>query len=221
MFTFGADYEMSFDEDGSVSSINADFDTAKGLKAAKAIKKIMDDECWSNDMAAPTPDNKFIGCIAGTWDIAAYKEALGDDYGCAVMPTVTIDGETKNLGAFLGGKLFGVNPNVSGNDTDRLSAAHLLAQFLSNEECQLERFEHAAIVPCNLNAAKNSKVTSNENAKVLVEHAKYAHEQTSVPGDFWSAPATLTTAIGDGTASSDDQLQEAIRVFNASIKASK
>lgn len=221
MFTFGADYEMSFDEDGSVSSINANFDGDAGLKAAKAIKKIMDHECWTNEMAAPTPDNKFIGCIAGTWDIAAYKEALGDDYGCAVMPTVTIDGETKNLGAFLGGKLFGVNPNVSGSDTDRLAAAHLLAQFLSNEDCQLARFEHATIVPCNLKAAKNSKVTSNENAKVLVEHAKYAHEQTSVPNDFWSAPATLTTVIGDGTASSDAQLLEAIKVFNNSVKASK
>lgn len=221
MFTFGADYSMSFDEDGSVSKIEANFDGDAGLKAAKAIQTIMTSPYWTNDMGAPTPQNSFIGCIAGTWDISSYKESLGDDYACAVMPTITIDGETKHLGAFLGGKLLGVNPNVSGSDTDRLSAAHLLAQFLSNEECQLERFEHAGIAPCNNNAAKNSKVTSDANVKVLIEHATYAHEQTAVPNDFWTAPATLTSGIADKSISTAEELAAAVKAFNDSVKASK
>lgn len=221
MFTFGADYEMSFDEDGSIKSISADFDGEKGLKAAKAIKMIMENKAWSNEMAAPTPDNKLLGCIAGTWDIKTYKDALDENYACAPMPTVTIDGETKHLGAFLGGKLFGVNPARAGQDTTRLKAAHELAKFLSDKECQLKRFDHASIAPCNKAAAAEQKVLDNENVKVLIQHAEYAHAQTAVPDQFWTAPVTLTTAFADGTIKTDAQIQEAVKQFNDSVKGAK
>ena len=221
MFTFGADYTMSFDEDGSIKEISADFDGDKGVKAAKAIKQIMDHPAWSNDMAAPTPDNKFIGCIAGTWDIAAYRNELDENYACAPMPTITIDGETKNLGAFLGGKLLGVNPSRAGKDTIRLKAAHELAKFLSDKECQLKRFDHASIAPCNKAAAAEERVINNENVKCLVEQAKFAHAQTAVPDQFWNAPATLTTAFADGTVSTDAQIKEAVKSFNDSVKGAK
>ncbi len=221
MFTFGADYSMSFDEDGSVQNITANFDGEKGVKAAKAIKQIMDHPSWSNEMNAPTPANKFIGCIAGTWDIAAYKKELGDNYACAPMPTITVDGETKNLGAFLGGKLLGVNPGRAGEDTTRLKAAHELAKFLSDKECQLERFDHASIAPCNKAAAAEQRVVDNENVKCLVEQAKNAHAQTAVPDQFWNAPATLTTAFADGTIKTDADLLAAVKAFNDSVRGAQ
>ena len=218
MFTFGADYSMSFDADGSIKSIEANFDGDAGVKAAKAIKMIMEHPSWSNDMAAPTVDNKFIGCIAGTWDISTYKTALGDNYACAPMPTVTIDGETKNLGAFLGGKLFGVNPSRAGSDTVRLKAAHELAKFLSDKACQLKRFDAQNVAPCNKEAAAESRVVNDENVKCLVEQAAFAHAQTAVPDQFWNAPATLTTAFADGTITTDEQLLAAVKSFNTSVK---
>ncbi|MDE6584367.1 MAG: extracellular solute-binding protein [Anaeroplasmataceae bacterium] len=218
MFTFGADYTMSFDDDGSVKNIEATFDGDAGVKAAKAIKMIMEHPSWSNDMAAPTVDNKFIGCIAGTWDISTYKTALGDNYACAPMPTVTIDGETKNLGAFLGGKLFGVNPSRAGSDTVRLKAAHELAKFLSGKECQLKRFDAQNVAPCNKEAAAESRVVNDVNVKCLVEQAAFAHAQTAVPDQFWNAPATLTTAFADGTITTDAQLLAAVQSFNTSVK---
>lgn len=221
MFTFGADYAMSFDEDGSIKEIQADFDSVKGEKAAKAIRKIMEDPAWSNDMAAPTLDNKFIGCIAGTWDIAAYRAELDENYACAPMPTVTIDGETAHLGAFLGGKLFGVNPSRSGKDTTRLKAAHELAKFLSDKECQLKRFDHAKIAPCNKAAAAEQKVIDDENVKCLVEQAAFAHAQTAVPDQFWNAPATLTTAIANKEMLTDEQVKAHVKIFNDSVKSAK
>ena len=221
MFTFGADYSMSFDEDGSIKNIEANFDGELGVKAAKAIKQIMSDPAWSNDMAAPTPDNKFIGCIAGTWDIATYRSTLDENYACAPMPTITIDGETKHLGAFLGGKLLGVNPARAGQDTTRLKAAHELAKFLSDKECQLKRFDHASIAPCNKAAAAEKKVVEDENVKCLVEQAAFAHAQTAVPDQFWTAPATLTTAFADGTVTTDAQIKDAVKAFNDSVKGAK
>ncbi|MCM1130336.1 MAG: extracellular solute-binding protein [Roseburia sp.] len=223
LFTFGADYKMTFDEDGAVHSVTADFDGEKGLKAAKALVTIMTNPCWQNAMEAPTPTNGLIGCIAGTWDIATYKEALGDNYACAPMPTITIDGETKNLGAFLGGKLFGINPQRAQGNAERLAAAHELAKFLSDKECQLKRFDKGGIAPCNLEAAAESRVLADANVKCLVEQAKFAHAQTAVPANFWSAPNTFTASIkaGDVTLDNLEGLQTAITQLNDSVKASK
>lgn len=220
LFTYGADYKMVFDEDGAITSVSADFDGEAGQKAIKAMYQIMQSPAWQNEMAAPTPTNNLVACIAGTWDIAAYKEALGDNYGCAVMPTVTVDGDTKHLGAFLGGKLLGVNPQVSQGDNDRLVAAHELAKYLSGEESQLARFEENGIAPCNKAAAANSKVTSDPNVQALVAQQEFAHAQTAVPANFWTAPNTLYTAMQDGSFTLEEIATYA-KTLNDSIKASQ
>ncbi|MCH5180662.1 MAG: extracellular solute-binding protein [Erysipelotrichales bacterium] len=218
MFTFGADYQMTFDEDGAVTNVTADFNTEKGLKAAKAIQKIVKHPAWQNAMEAPTPTNNLVACIAGTWDIAAYKEKLGNNYGAAVMPTVTIDGDTQHLGAFLGGKLFGINPQRAGKDTDRIVAAHELAKFLSGKEAQLKRFDTNGIAPCNVDAAKEERVTSDPNVEVLIKQAEFAHAQTAVPGNFWTAPSTLVGSLVDGTITTEEQLAGAVATFNDNVK---
>ena len=220
MFTYGADYNMSFDADGNITNVEADFDGEKGIKAAKAIYKIVKHEAWQDAMEAPNATNGLIACIAGTWDVAAYKEALGDNYACAVMPTVTIDGDTKNLGAFLGGKLFGVNPQRA--DADRLVAAHELAKFLSGKTAQLARFDNAGTAPCHVEAAAEERVQNDQNVAVLAAHGSYAHAQTAVPGNFWSAPATLVeTLLSESFTGTDAEFATACKTMNDAIIASR
>lgn len=219
LFTFGADYKVTYTEDGDLNSITADFNTDKGVKAAKAIYKVLNSPVWQDAMEAPTPTNNLVACFAGTWDIAAYKEALGENYACAPMPTVTIDGETKHLGAFLGGKLLGVNPQRSNGNKDqaRLVAAHQLAVFLSGKECQLKRFDNQGVAPCNKAAAAEQRVQNSENVKVLIEQAKFAHAQTAVPAGIWTAPTVLVEGMLDGTIT-EDGIEAACATLNESIK---
>ena len=138
------------------------------------------------------------------------------------MPTVTVDGETKNLGAFLGGKLFGVNPLRSAGDEDRLVAAHELAMFLSGKDAQLARFENAGVAPCHYEAANSEQVKANENIAVLASHGSYAHAQTAVPGEFWNAPTTLVATLkSDKFGATDAEFAAICKTFNDSVKASK
>ncbi|MDE7105755.1 MAG: extracellular solute-binding protein, partial [Anaeroplasmataceae bacterium] len=201
MFTFGADYSIEFDRDGKIAGVQADFNTSKGLKGAKAIVKIMSSPAWTNDMVVPTDTNKIAGCMAGTWDIAAYKDALGNNYACAPMPTVTIDGETKNLGAFVGGKLLGVNPLRAQNDVKRLTAAHELAMFLAGEECQTKRYNELSWGPCNVDSLKkiDEKPEPDLNMVTLNEQLVFGHAQTSTPSNLWEAAGKLVAGIKDGT----------------------
>ncbi len=113
LFTWGADYQITLSDEGTLTKIDGDFDSEKGIKAAKAILKIMRDANWQDSQAAPTAENGLVACVDGGWNASAYKAALGDNFGCAKMPTVTIDGETKTLSSFLGYKLYGVTHFVA------------------------------------------------------------------------------------------------------------
>lgn len=216
LFTFGADYATEYDEDGNVTKITADFNGPAGLKAAQAIMKIMSHPAWENGDGVPDAESQVKATIGGTWNISAFKEHYGENYGCAVMPTVTVDGETKNLGCFVGGKFLGVNPQVSSGDTDRLVAAHELAMFLAGEEAQTARYETFGIGPCHSEAKKNPAMENDPNILVLNQQALFGHPQDAVPAAFWTAPQTFIGGIKDGTITAEN-LQEALNTLNQSI----
>ena len=216
MFTFGADFNITFTEDGNIASVAADFNGEKGLKAAKAILEIVTHPAFVNTADVPTASNELAATIGGTWNIGAIKEFYGENYACAVMPTVTVDGETKNLGAFLGGKLLGVNPQRAAGDAERLQAAHELAKFLSGEQAQLKRFNHASIAPCHIKAAASEAVAASPNVAVLSAQGAFAHAQTSVPDGVWSAPNVMVTAMINGECTLEN-LQTYIDAFNNTV----
>ena len=237
MFSFGADYSIEFDRDGKIAGVTADFDTAKGLKGVKALVKIMSSPAWTNTMNVPNDTNGIVGCIAGTWDINDYKEGLGENYACAPMPTVTIDGETQHLGAFVGGKLLGVNPLRAQDDVKRLTAAHELAMFLAGEECQNKRYDQLNWGPCHVDCLKRTDIQADPNMITLNEQLVFGHAQTSTPSNLWDAASKLVASIKDGTYSvegkneagtavgsltfTDETLQLAIDTYNTAIKASE
>lgn len=238
MFTFGADYSIEFDRDGKVAGVTADFDTDKGLKGAKALVKIMQSPAYVNDAdSVPSETNGIVGGIAGTWKITDYKKALGENYGCAPMPTITIGEETKNIGAFVGGKLLGVNPLRAQNDVKRLTAAHELAMYLAGEECQNKRYDELSWGPCNVDSLKRSDIQADANMVVLNEQLKFAHAQTSTPTNLWDAATKLVAGIKDGTYSvegktegnssiagltfTDETLKVAIDTYNTAVKSSE
>lgn len=211
LFTFGADYKVTFNNDGGINNIDADFDSEKGVKAAKAILNIVNHPAWTKD----DKDPKLAACIAGTWAINDFKTLFGDNYAANVMPEVTIDGETKNLGCFLGGKLFGVNPQKG--DKEKLLAAHELAKFLAGDTCQEARFDDSKVGPCSVKVSALEKVKNDYNMEVLVRQQAFAHAQTAVPANIWTAPATLVTGMIDKTVTGDN-LVEACKTLNENIK---
>ena len=176
----------------------------------------MQHPAWVNDSGVPSAESDVRATIGGTWDIANFKNRYGENYGCAVMPTVTVDGDTKHLGCFVGGKFLGVNPQVSKGDPDRLVAAHELAMYLSGKEAQTKRYENFGIAPCHSEAKKHPNMANDPNMIVLNEQASFGHPQDAVPAAFWSAPSTFVGGIKDGTVTLDN-IQQAIDTLNNSI----
>jgi sugar ABC transporter substrate-binding protein len=202
LFTWGADYQITLSDEGTLTKIDGDFDSEKGIKAAKAILKIMRDANWQDSQAAPTAENGLVACVDGGWNASAYKAALGDNFGCAKMPTVTIDGETKTLSSFLGYKLYGVNP-LRGNEA-HVELSHMVAKYLASDAVQESRYDTLSIVPTSTAVKALDKVAASPVAAALSAQSAYAHPQGATPGTVWSCTNTFITDIEAGTVTEDN-----------------
>lgn len=97
-----------------------------------------------------------------------------------------------------------------------MAVCHALAQFLTNTETQLARYEAVAWGPSNLTAQQDAAVQADVALSALAEQLAYTIPQGNYPGDYWN----LATALGDdviagtlSTSSSDEDLMTALENF--------
>ena len=216
LHTYGADYNVTFNEDGTTSRITADFNTQKGIDAAKLMIKIMTDPAFEDsNNVAPGINNNQIAVIDGSWNVKNYSDQLGENFGCAKMPTITLDGhEATTIGSMLGYKLMGVNGSIS--DSEKLAAAHNFAKYMTSPEIQEKRFDDLMVAPTATEIASKDKVKNTPSVKALAEQAPFARSQTVVPGGVWTAPETLAKGIKTGTIT-EANLVEAMNNLNTTI----
>lgn len=236
MFTFGARYNVTIDNSGKISSVKADFDGAKGLKAAKAIRDLMKSSPTvvtthqgARDVAPSGEASGFGAIVEGSWNYTNFRDGkknedgtfayvgMGDKLGCAKLPTVTVDGETKNLGSFLGYKLYGVNPQKSSGNADRLALLHTVANFLVSDATQEGRWDELQVAPTSDKVAALTKVASDDHIKAINDQAKFSVGQTIVPNGIWAGMITLADSIKKNLSASDEQLTEFLKAFNNKV----
>lgn len=214
-FFFGTGCDLSYETDdaGNFTSANVDYASDQGLVALKEMIRLSSSSSFVNGSVAGDATN--IGAIVdGTWDASAVKEVLGDNYGCAPLPSFQgSDGKTYPMSGFSGYKLLGVKPQ---EDENKLAVCDALAAYLSSGEVQLERYKAIGWGPSNLEAQQSDEVQADEALSALNEQLLKNKPQGQYPADFW----TLATALGDdvitGTLnekSSDEDLMAALQTF--------
>ena len=223
MFTFGARYNVTLSTDAkSIASVTADFNGANGMKAIKAMQSIVnnaDIDTTKDGQKAPTVANKLGATVDGSWNASTYKEAMGDDYACIKLPSVTVDGETKNIGSFLGYKLYGVNPS-KGSSTTKLAALHKLAYYLVSEEVEKARFNDLTIAPTLKSVKSLQVVQDTPHVKALAAQSEFSVAQTIVPNNIWTdATAPYSELIKDENKNADEtKLQQILDAYNTAVQ---
>lgn len=159
-------------------------------------------------------EGKCDAYFSGTWKAADTMAALGDNYAAAQLPTITINGEQKQLRSFAGSKDIGVNPN-----TKNMKAATALAVFLGSEEAQLAHYEMRKVAPCHPALASNPTIAAD--AAVAAQTATVANTsiaQPSIPemGNYWTPAGNMGSDLGNGTVTHDNA-QEKTDAFQAAI----
>lgn len=160
-----------------------DFNNANGLAAAEAIRAFCNDPAFvtGDDSVLAGGIGDAIACgVSGTWMATAIQEKLGENYGCCKLPTFTCDGKQVQMGSFLGCKIYGVNSQTA-YPVDAME----LAEYLTSEAAQIERYKALNYGPSNVNALADETIASNLALQALSAQSEFAISQM-VLGGFWT-----------------------------------
>ena len=206
--------EWITDDDGNFISVHDTFDSPEGLIAVKGMKKLVDSPFHVSAGGADQFANNAAVLVSGTWDYEAVSKILGDNMGVAELPCFEVDGASYHLGSFNGCKLMGVKPQT---DNLKLAALHQLAQYLTGEKCQMERFEAKSWGPSNLNAQASDAVKANPGLAALIAQNAYSVPQGQIHGSWWD----LAKVIGDDVKAATDEagLQQALDNYYEKISS--
>ncbi len=203
------------DDEGEFIDVTDDFNSDAGLIAVKGMKKLLDSTCYNNSSAAEVFAAAIpsAALVSGTWAYEDIKAVLGDNMGVADLPSFTVDGTSYHLGSFNGCKLMGVKPQA---DAKRGAALHKLAQYLTGEEAQLERFNTLSWGPSNLNAQKSDAVKANPGLVALAAQGAYSVPQGQIHGSWWDIAKLIATNVKAAT--DDAGLQAALDTYTTAME---
>jgi arabinogalactan oligomer/maltooligosaccharide transport system substrate-binding protein len=161
-------------------------------------------------------DGSVNAMFSGSWDAESVKEALGDNFGAAELPSVTIDGNSVQMKAFAGSKAIGVNPNA-----ENPQVAMSLAAFLTSADAQQAHYETRNVVPCN------TELLANITGDAVVTAQNNTYDNTSITqpfvskmGLYWSPAENMGKAIVAGDVTHDnaaDKTEEMNTAMNTDV----
>lgn len=199
-FYFGAGCTLF--GDGTDASAGCDFDSEAGVAATKYMVDLAANPKFTYNQdgscLALFQEGKLGAFCSGSWDAAAVREALGDNFGAVKLPTVNINGKEGQMRSFAGSKAIGVNPNC-----EDAEVAVALASYLGSAECQQIRFETRGIIPTNADV----EVGDDEVAKAQMDEiseASFLQPVLSEMNSFWTPVETMGKEIIQGDVTADN-----------------
>ncbi len=210
-FFFAADCHSnwSMTPDGEYNGIDDDFNSDKGLIAMKGMQKLAQSPCYDSDADTFTDAGAIV---TGIWNAGSAADHFGDNLGATDLPSFEVDGTSYHLGSYTGNKLMGVKPQT---DPYRAAVLALLAQYLTNEECQAQRYAEFEWGPSNKNAQASEAVQANPSLAALAKQGEYGQPQGQIHGSWWDIAKLLGAEAKAAT--SEDDLKAALNDYQAAI----
>ena len=211
-FGTGCVSEWTTDDNGEFIEVHDTFNSPQGLIAVKGMKKLVDSPFHLSSSSGSEFANGAAAVVTGTWDYKTVEGILGDNMGVADLPSFEVDGVEYHLGSFNGCKLMGVKPQV---DSKKAAALNKLVQYLTGEDCQMERFEARAWGPSNIKAQGSDAVQANPGLAALLAQSPYSIPQGQIHGSWWD----IAKVIGDDVKNAEDEagLQQALQNYEDKI----
>lgn len=190
--------EFGINADGVTNYCN--WNTTEGdITGADIVRSMMDIAANPGFMSLPDSEfianvksGKVIAGVSGVWNAIEIQEAWGEDYGAVKLPTYTCNGQQIQMSSFVGYKMFGVNAY-----SDHVEWAHKLADWLTNEQNQVLRFEERNQGPSNINAAASDEVNNVPAIRAVIEQSQYGDLQR-VGNNYWTPFSEFGEAIANG-----------------------
>ena len=185
------------DAGGNFIGMRDTFNSDAGLVAMKGLQTLVQSPVFLDSSTAWEFENNAAAVVSGTWDYETALMILGDNLGVAELPSFKVDGRLYHLGSFAGYKMLGVMPQA---DAVRAEVLHLLAGYLSGEDCQMERFRELSWIPSNRNAQALPEVKAAPVARALARQSEYATNMSAVFPEWWGISMQLASAAQNAPA---------------------
>jgi len=210
-FATGCHSNWTMDESGEFTAVDDTFNSPAGLAAMKGMQKLAQSPCYDSNADIFTDAGVVI---TGIWNANAAVEHFGENLAATDLPSFEVDGTSYHLGSYTGNKLMGVKPQA---DAKKAAVLSKLAQWLTNEECQLARYEKFQWGPSNKAAQGSESVQSNISLAALAKQGEYGLPQGQIHGSWWDIAKLLGA---DAKAAADEAaLQAALDKYTTSINA--
>ena len=213
-FATGCVSEWQTNEAGDkFESVNDNFNSELGVIAATGMQKLLTSGVYVNssatsDFSAAVPSAVVV---SGTWNYENALEQLGENMGVAELPSFEVDGKSYHLSSYNGCKLMGVKPQ---SDAVRAAALNQLAQYLTSETAQLERFEAKGWGPSNVAAQASEAVKAAPHLSALIAQNAYSRPQGQIHGSWWDIAKMIATSIKEG-----GEIETALQTYEDSMAA--
>lgn len=192
--------------DGTDAAAGIDFGGEKAAAVTDYLVDLAANPNFINDKdgsgISGLRDGSVNAIFSGTWDAESVKEALGDNFGVASLPKVTINGTEGQMKSFMGSKAIGVNPNA-----ENQQVAMALAAYLAGEEAQKAHYEMRNILPTNMNVEIADDPIAAAVTQVMQE-ASIMQPLVSEMGNYWSPAENMGNAIISGEVTHDNAAEK-------------
>lgn len=221
LFTFTGGLTVDgLEEDGETQKFS-EYDEAKVVSTLKAFSTLFNEykDNFLNGDVSKIVDGFKSGTAAagfdGSWNFTAAKEALGDNAGFTILPTINVDGTDTQLINMFGYKCLGVNGSTAYPNT-----SIELAKYLTNEQCQLERAEQINWGPSNKVVAESDVVKNDPALSAILAQSQYSVPQVSLSATFWTPMGTLGSKLVDfdNPLKSDEEYAELVKTTIANVR---
>lgn len=211
----------TFFEDGTNEDADIDFGGEKGAEVTNYLVDLMANPNFAVDIdgsgIAGIRDGSIKAMFSGSWDYTNVKEALGDNFGAAQLPTYTLNGEEKQMYSFAGSKAIGVSAN-----TKNPQVAVALAKFLGSAEAQKSHYESRNIIPCNTELLADPAMA--EDLLVKAQNDTVANTSIIQPfiapmANYWTPSDNFGKSLRNGEVTHDNAA-EATEAWNTNMNTS-
>lgn len=209
--------------DGTDLSKGVDFGGDKATAVTEYLVDLVANPNFINDASgaglAGLRDGSCSAMFGGTWNTNDVKAALGDNWAAAPAPSITIDGELKQLAPFGGSKAIAVNPNCKHPEV-----ASALAAYLATPEAQLDHFNANGTAPVSTKLmSENADISADMSIAAAVETVgKIAVIQPAFAefnNTYWGQAEAMGNAIYNGEVTKDNAAEKTT-AFNDALNNS-
>ena len=168
---------------------------------------------FSNGDVGTNADAKAF--FSGTWDYQKAVDAYGENLGIAPAPSITINGELKQMKAFAGSKAVGVNP-ATALYKEHPEVAVALAAYLGGADAQKAHYELRNIIPTDNNVKVDDPLAQAQMDTMSV--ASIVQPLQANMGNYWTPAESMGKELVSGTVTHDNAADKTTSMNTSAVQ---